>query len=369
VNTDSTSTAARARGAGPRSTLDVALDLASQGFAVLAAHGVIASPSGVACGCGNQECRALGKAPFESFTTWLPDLPLTHPREVRGRWNAAAVRMSRAGVAYVEPNIGIATGDPWGYVVLDIDAKADGYRTLFELEQNYGELPKTVSAVTGGGGRHLYFKEVRPLKGGPAGMLGSGVDVKAHHGYVIAPGSLHKSGARYQWVPGYSPREVEMAVLPELWFERIHKLAHAGPSTTARGSSNAPAMKSRFDLGTAKKIAVELVTSAPWRWAAENPDEIGRSTWLALASNLAAAIDGHQQLIEPARREFRTLSEGYTGYCVRDADRVFDGALAFIARGGGPARWEQMIDVPAGLRGDSSCLVEDTRRLVFTRWR
>jgi Bifunctional DNA primase/polymerase, N-terminal len=55
-----------------------------------------------------------------------------------------------------ECNIGIACGEKSGVWVLDVDT--GGEETLRELEAKRGELPATVEAITGGGGRRLYFK-------------------------------------------------------------------------------------------------------------------------------------------------------------------------------------------------------------------
>ena len=63
---------------------------------------------------------------------------------------------------YPNANIGIATGEKNGILVLDIDRNhgndIDGAETLEDLEKDLGKLPDTVEALTPNGGRHLYFK-------------------------------------------------------------------------------------------------------------------------------------------------------------------------------------------------------------------
>ncbi len=97
-------------------------------------------------------------------------------------------------------NVAIATGAKAGLVVLDVDPRHGGDESLAALEAKYGKLPSTVECLTGGGGRHLYFK----YPGGTiknATALGGwpGLDVKGDGGYVIAPPSIHPSGERYRW--------------------------------------------------------------------------------------------------------------------------------------------------------------------------
>ena len=57
-----------------------------------------------------------------------------------------------------KPNIGIVTGAESGVVVLDVDPRNNGDKTLADLEAKFGALPKTWRFVTGGGGLHILFR-------------------------------------------------------------------------------------------------------------------------------------------------------------------------------------------------------------------
>jgi putative DNA primase/helicase len=57
-----------------------------------------------------------------------------------------------------DANIGFATGTESDLLVLDIDPRNDGGKTLARLEKELGPLPETVTAFSGGGGYHLLFK-------------------------------------------------------------------------------------------------------------------------------------------------------------------------------------------------------------------
>jgi hypothetical protein len=54
-------------------------------------------------------------------------------------------------------NVAIVTGAVSGLVVLDVDPRHQGDRSLEALLLAHGPLPPTPEARTGGGGRHLYF--------------------------------------------------------------------------------------------------------------------------------------------------------------------------------------------------------------------
>lgn len=117
-----------------------------------------------------------------------------------------------------EANVGIVTGWVSALVVLDIDPRNGGDATLSALEAAHGPLPTTVTGLTGGGGRHLYFAHPTHLV--PSRPLGGGVDLKAEGGVVVAPPSEHASGRRYRWQPGHGPDDHQPAAMPE-WLERL----------------------------------------------------------------------------------------------------------------------------------------------------
>ena len=103
-----------------------------------------------------------------------------------------------------DANVGIVTGEISNLIVLDIDPKHGGDATLDRLERGFRPLSSTVEAVTGGGGRHLYFAHPGGLTRNRAG-LAQGIDLRGDGGYVVAPPSIPPSGRPYEWVPGRDP--------------------------------------------------------------------------------------------------------------------------------------------------------------------
>jgi hypothetical protein len=99
-----------------------------------------------------------------------------------------------------------------------------------ELERQFGELPATVEAQTGSGGRHLLFKHPGQRIPNSAGLLGPGLDIRGDGGYIVVPPSLHVSGRRYAWDGAQNPVHMEPSPMPT-WLAK--RLAHPEKSSGA----------------------------------------------------------------------------------------------------------------------------------------
>lgn len=155
-----------------------ALWYASHGFPVFPLH---SAPGGV-CSCGDLECQNPGK----------------HPRTAHGFKDATKDqnRIAAWWKRWPDANIGIPTGKSSGLLVLDCDPRNGGPADRSELVERCGPIPDTAEAITGGGGRHLFF---RHRGGAVPKTLAPGIDLKGDGGYVVAPPSIHVSGDAYQW--------------------------------------------------------------------------------------------------------------------------------------------------------------------------
>lgn len=77
--------------------------------------------------------------------------------------------------------VGVPTGEPSGWAVLDIDVRHGGDAWL---DRHLGRLPRTYAYGTRSGGCHLRFRHRAGLRSS-AGRIAPGVDVRAEGGYVI----------------------------------------------------------------------------------------------------------------------------------------------------------------------------------------
>jgi hypothetical protein len=101
-------------------------------------------------------------------------------------------------------NIGVAI--PTGFVVLDVDPRHGGEDELARLVAAHGQIPLTLTTITGSGGRHLWFRTTSPslVQRG----IAPGLDTRVGgRGYVVAPPSIHPAtGRTYQWLrPSVAP--------------------------------------------------------------------------------------------------------------------------------------------------------------------
>jgi hypothetical protein len=171
-----------------------------------------------------------------------------------------------------KPSLGVVTGTLSNLVVLDVDAQHGGSHSLAMLELEHGNLPDTVEAKTGGGGRHLYFVHPGGVVHNRVGIA-PGIDFRGDGGCVVAPPSVHPSGRRYQWVPRRSPQEMELAALPP-WLLRFvrpsgaraghplahwRQLVHEGVDEGSRNSTLASLAGHLLRQGVDPQVALELL--------------------------------------------------------------------------------------------------------------
>lgn len=155
------------------------------------------------------------------------------------RWADLATKEDNMLVGWWEnfpdANIGIACGKRSGLVVLDVDADHGGYESLADLAIEYGPLPETPVTKTGSGGQHIFFKHPGIEIRNSAGKLGKGLDVRGDGGYVVASGSTHPNGNKYEWI--CKPSQVPLAEMPAWLLELLKEsqLTHVSEPAERNG--------------------------------------------------------------------------------------------------------------------------------------
>ena len=154
--------------------ISVILDLFNQGFKMIELYGINEQGN---CTCyKGSECNCAGK----------------HP--VKPKWQENYIKSvdELTEILKQRPlaNFGIITGE--GLVVIDVDARHGGLESLQEIKDL---VAPTMTVKTGGGGYHFYYSVDGSVKN-RTNVL-KGIDVRGDGGYVVAPGSKHKSGDFY----------------------------------------------------------------------------------------------------------------------------------------------------------------------------
>jgi hypothetical protein len=169
------------------------------GFIVLPTHYPIFVEDGVSCSCPKGlNCSNKGKHPVFRYG-YIDAL------------NYETLKKSYIKKFAENPKLNIGF-KVMGYSVLDVDYKHNGDKTLRELQYEYEVDMNNVLSVQSGNGRHIYTNNI-DLKN-TAGVIGAGLDIRSDGGFIVAPGSQHKSGKFYQW------NEIgEVATIPEDWIE------------------------------------------------------------------------------------------------------------------------------------------------------
>jgi len=178
--------------------------------------------------------------------------PGKHP--VRKEWQERTLKSAEEAGRFSwreDRNLGILCGKAGGVIVLDIDRhrpEEDGFKSMAELEAQFGPLPEGPRQRSGGGGMHLLFKYPEQVELAAPKSLAPGIEVVAdNHQLVVAP-SMHPSGRCYQWESDAAPWEIELPELPHWLLLRMVKLAEPAPQPWRRGPFDMAGFIERYKL-------------------------------------------------------------------------------------------------------------------------
>ena len=210
--------------------IDAALQYAAAGIPVFPLHW-IKQDGNCSCRLGAM-CQARGKHP--RIKNWGEEAT-TDPEKIKAWWLKAP-----------SANIGIPMGEKSGLVALDVDTRHNGDQSLKEMLAELGDLPETVTATTGSGGKHFVFKYTEELALKNVVGFREGLDVRTQGGLIVAAPSMHASGSAYRWDDGKSPFDMPAAEMPKWLVEEIQKV---GTQLTTKKKAEKPASRQKIKEG------------------------------------------------------------------------------------------------------------------------
>lgn len=171
------------------------------------------------CGCQDPDCENQGKHPGISRWQHTPV------------WSDEQLELME-GIGRLVDGYGVLLN---GLLVVDVDARSGGvqsYTRLLEAVPEIAGAGLIVNTGSGGGSKHLYFRCDPTIAMSFKLAEYPGVDFKSGSSFVVGPGSIHKSGKRYEVGIG-SPADIgpaPQALIDLLKKPEIHRAKYDGKS-------------------------------------------------------------------------------------------------------------------------------------------
>ena len=178
------------------------------GLSIVELHSI---KNGGVCGCGNTDCQLAGK----------------HPK-YRGWQNYIGNKTPYDNLKLDIVNGGKPTGFGFllesHHLIVDVDPKNGGLESYKRLCDIIPELENcNVGAKSGGGGFHLYYTKPDTIKTMKSLRDFKGIDFLTKGAFVVASGSLHKSGGYYTLDYGFSTSLDEIGSAPAALIQLIER--------------------------------------------------------------------------------------------------------------------------------------------------
>jgi hypothetical protein len=176
--------------------------------------------------------------------------------------------------------VGIATGEQSGIWVLDIDDRD----ALYELEREHGELPPTLTSITGSGGEHqvyLWPADGRTIHNSASGFI-QGIDVRGEGGQIVAPPTIHPNGNPYEW----DEQCTDIAAAPE-WLLALICDKDPEPTTT-NPTPSSTATDRPGDLWAQQTDWAQILVADGWKL--HHTDNNGERYWVRPGKELNGGI-------------------------------------------------------------------------------
>jgi len=217
------------------------------------------------CACGDPECPTIGKHPVASNWQHSPD------------WSDEQIEVMEM-TGQLSTGYGVLVAG--GLLVVDVDARNGGvasYEKLAEAVPQIGGAGLVVNTGSGGGSRHLYFRVPDDVPFVQSLPEYPGIDFKST-GYVVGPGSLHKSGATYDAVIG---QPCDIGTAPEALVDLLRK-----PERYRSKDDNGAAID--YTLGDLRSMVMAI----------PNDDGVGHEQYIRIGMGLHEATGGADEAFD-----------------------------------------------------------------------
>jgi putative DNA primase/helicase len=241
-------------------------DYRSRGWRVIQLHRITEQGQ---CSCRQgAKCRSAGKHPRDLDWEKTEQPSAADIEALWDRWNW---------------NVGIATGEPSGLWVLDIDL--EGMESMAALVAEHGALPTTRVVQTGSGGYQYYFAltpgvELRNSQS----RVGKGIDTRATGGQVVAPPSVSGKGV-------YTVIQDAPLVEAPQWLLDLARKADVDPATVVVATDGPkPEEMDPADWERCNRYAKSVVDTEVARLKALAKDGWDGEPWNGTTYNVACAL-------------------------------------------------------------------------------
>lgn len=204
-----------------------------------------------ACGLQVVPAGAPGRPNWKrpALAEWAEYQNAPAPQATFDRWYGHAGEQAR------NPQMGLILGLASGGVFcVDLDLyKSDFSRQWWAdllAENCHGQEPVTPIQISGGGGRHIFFRAPDGWSPPTFKTYGdAGIDIRGQGGFIVAAPSRHDSGKHYDWASGREPWAVQVVTAEEWLIEAIVRLKedHGGGHSTGAREHTASADKYRSE--------------------------------------------------------------------------------------------------------------------------
>jgi len=285
------------------------------GLRVIPLQPIIELPGhALACGCGDVECKALGKHP--TIPNW----------QTAPNWDDGQIEGMRM-VGQLDPAYGVLIRD--GLLVVDVDQRNGGHESIQRLERDIGVDIRGAAGFivrTGSGGEsaHYYFR----VADGAERMMQNlaeypGIDFKSS-GFVVGYGSPHVSGRDYELLRG-AP-----SAIGEPPHQLVAKLRETGRYTGVVGGVLRDVGADELQA-IARAVPVDKLTYEEWveMGMALHHTTGGSADGLKLWDTVSAEKDGARYTSDGCGKRWRDFGKSKTG------GMITLGTLIMLAKRGG----------------------------------